>query len=137
MNRIADLLVMTLVTVFLAAFFVAARKPKDSGPSDGPVARLSDAPESARTLKNPFVDDAKALAAGQKLFLRHCASCHGDDGTGRGHAANLHAEEIRKAPPGILFWAISNGRLKKGMPSWSGLPPAQRWQLVTYLKSLN
>lgn len=137
MNRIEDRIVLSLAVVFFAAFFVAARKPKDAGPTDGPVARLRDAPDSVKALKNPLADDPQAVTAGQKLFLRHCASCHGDDGTGKGHAADLHAREIREAPPGVLFWAISNGRLRKGMPSWSGLPPAQRWQLVTYLKSLN
>jgi mono/diheme cytochrome c family protein len=136
MNRIADRLLLALVAVLFAVFFVAARKPKDAGQSDGPVARLKDAPRSARELKNPLAEDPQACAAGQKLYLRHCASCHGTEGTGRGHAANLHAKDIQEAPTGALFWAISNGRLKKGMPSWSGLPPAQRWQLVTFLKCL-
>jgi mono/diheme cytochrome c family protein len=136
MTRTLDRFALTLLAIFLAAFFVAARKPKGSGQSDGPVARLKDAPESARELKNPLAADEQTLAAGRKLFLRHCASCHGTVGTGKGHAANLHAEEIQEAPPGALFWAISNGRLKKGMPSWSGLPPAQRWQLVMYVKNL-
>lgn len=136
MSRMADRMLLTLVVVLFAAFFVAARKPADSGPSDGPVAHLKDAPEYAREMINSFADDPQAVAAGRKLYLRHCSTCHGEDAKGRKRAADLHEEEIRNAPPGILFWAISNGRLKKGMPSWSGLPPAQRWQLVTYLKSL-
>ncbi|MGE5326112.1 MAG: c-type cytochrome [Deltaproteobacteria bacterium] len=135
MNRIADRLLLTLAVLLFGALIVAARKPKDAGQSDGPVVHLKDAPKSAREMKNPLAADEQTIAAGRKLFLRHCASCHGEKGEGRGHAADLHAEEIREAPAGVLFWAISNGRLKKGMPSWSGLPPAQRWQLVTYLKS--
>ena len=137
MNRFADRIALSLVVLFLAAFFVAARKPKGDRQSEGPVAHLKDAPESARTLENPFAGDPQGVAAGKKLYMRHCASCHGESATGDGHAADLHAEEIRNAPPGVLFWAISNGSLKRGMPSWSGLPPAQRWQLVTYLKSLD
>ncbi len=119
------------------ALCVAASKPagRHDG-DDGPVARLADAPEAARALKNPYAGEVQAVAAGRKLFIHHCASCHGAEGRGEGRAADLHAEEIKGAPAGVLFWAISNGRLRRGMPSWSGLPDAQRWQLVTYLKSL-
>jgi mono/diheme cytochrome c family protein len=137
MIRTLDRVVLALTAVLITVSFVPARRPKDPGPSEGPVARLGEAPASAREMKNPLTADQQTLAAGRKLFLRHCASCHGTEGTGKGRAADLRAQDIQKAPPGAIFWAISNGRLKKGMPSWSGLPPAQRWQLVTYLKSLN
>ena len=103
---------------------------------EGPAARLSEAPHSARSLRNPFAGDERAAAAGHKLFEQHCASCHGAEGRGLGHAANLHAPAIQSAPPGVLFWALRNGRIRKGMPSWSQLPDAQLWQLVTYLKTL-
>lgn len=138
MNRIGTF-AMCVFVICSTSGTLAARKPKSAHPpgtDDGPVARLNDAPESARALKNPFENDPQAAAAGKKLFRRHCESCHGAEGYGEGRAANLHEEEIKDAPTGILFWAISNGRLRKGMPSWSGLPKAQRWQLVSYLKSL-
>jgi len=35
-----------------------------------------------------------------------------------------------------LFWLLSSGVTRKGMPVWSKLPEAQRWQIVRYLKSL-
>jgi hypothetical protein len=31
---------------------------------------------------------------------------------------------------------LTNGVVRRGMPVWSKLPEPQRWQLVTYLKSL-
>jgi len=37
---------------------------------------------------------------------------------------------------GEVFWFITTGAVDKGMPSWSALPERQRWQLVSYLKSL-
>lgn len=37
---------------------------------------------------------------------------------------------------GEVFWFITTGAVDKGMPSWSTLSERQRWQLVTYLKSL-
>jgi hypothetical protein len=41
------------------------------------------------------------------------------------------------AKPGELFWIVTNGVIRKGMPSWSNLPPPERWQIVTFLESLN
>jgi hypothetical protein len=35
-----------------------------------------------------------------------------------------------------LFYILSNGVVRKGMPVWSKLPEPQRWQLVSYIKSL-
>jgi mono/diheme cytochrome c family protein len=42
----------------------------------------------------------------------------------------------QSAPDGEVFWFITTGATDKGMPSWSTLSERQRWQLVTYLKSL-
>ncbi len=53
------------------------------------------------------------------------------------HGANLVREEVRQASPGTLFWILTNGVVRRGMPVWSKLPEPQRWQLVTYLRSLN
>lgn len=119
------------VLAFLGSFAAARQK---SG--DGPAARLSEAPHSARSLRNPFFGDKSAVAAGRNLFKQHCAECHGEDGYGLGRAANLHVPAIQTAPPGSLFWALRNGRIRRGMPSWSELPDQQLWQMVTYIESL-
>jgi hypothetical protein len=42
----------------------------------------------------------------------------------------------QSASDGEVFWFITTGAIDKGMPSWSTLSERQRWQLVTYLKSL-
>jgi mono/diheme cytochrome c family protein len=117
----------------IAAWAPGARKPQKD---EGPVARLRSAPASARSRKNPFAGNELAAQAGRKLFERHCAPCHGPEGYGRGRAADLHSAGIQSAPPGALFWAIRNGRLRKGMPSWSGLPNQQLWQLITFVETL-
>ena len=71
-----------------------------------------------------------------KLFRRHCAECHGEDAAGRGKAPPLVSERVQGAPPGDLFWFLTNGNLGAGMPSWSRLPDARRWLLVSFLKTL-
>ena len=119
--------------MLVTSMAVAARKPKSE---DGPVAQLSKAPPSAQSLKNPYAGQAEAAAAGRKLFVQHCAECHGQDGRGLERAPDLHSPPIQNAPPGTLFWALRNGRVRKGMPSWSQLPDQQLWQIATYLKTL-
>ena len=119
--------------MLVTSLAVAARKPKSE---DGPAAQLSKAPPSAQSLKNPYEGQAEAAAAGRKLFEQHCAQCHGQDARGLERAADLHSPAIQDAPPGVLFWALRNGRVRKGMPSWSQLPDQRLWQIVTYLKTL-
>ena len=119
--------------MLVTSLAVAARRPKSE---DGPAAQLSKAPPSAQSLKNPYAGQAEAAAAGRKLFEQHCAQCHGQDARGLERAADLHSPAIRNVPPGSLFWALRNGRVRKGMPSWSQLPDQRLWQIVTYLKTL-
>jgi mono/diheme cytochrome c family protein len=97
---------------------------------------LTQAPERARSRRNPLEDDPEAVAAGKILFEDHCQECHGSSGKNGKHGPNLRVPEIQNAPPGTLFWVLSGGVVRKGMPVWSKLPEAQRWQLVRYLKSL-
>jgi mono/diheme cytochrome c family protein len=84
---------------------------------------------------NPFAESPDAVAAGRKLFLRHCAECHGDGGGGGHRGPSLDSRRMRQASPGALFWFLTNGRLAAGMPEWSRLPAARRWQIVTYLQT--
>ena len=93
-------------------------------------------PDSARLRPNPVAADTGSVMAGAKLFQQNCASCHGKTAEGRNKHPNLHSERLKSATQGELEWLLKNGSLKNGMPSWSRLPEAQRWQLVTYLKSL-
>jgi len=37
-------------------------------------------------------------------------------------APNLRAEEVQQATPGTLFWILTNGVVRRGMPVWSKLP---------------
>jgi mono/diheme cytochrome c family protein len=99
-------------------------------------AELGKAPEKARKRMNPLENDPEAIAAGRLLFEDHCAECHGDKAEGGKKGPNLRAPEVQNATPGSLFWLLTNGVVRKGMPVWSKLPEPQRWQLVRYLKSL-
>lgn len=97
---------------------------------------VSKVPEKDRGRHNPFEGNPSAQAAGAKLFKQNCASCHGDDAQGKGRHPSLHSERVHNATPGELQWLLTNGSMKNGMPSWSRLPEQQRWQIITFLKSL-
>jgi mono/diheme cytochrome c family protein len=94
------------------------------------------APREAARRTNPLQATPEIVGGGRKLFLRHCAECHGGDGQGRKQAADLLLPMVQEQSDGALFWKISNGNPRRGMPSWSRLPEPQRWQLVLYLRSL-
>lgn len=97
---------------------------------------IGKAPEKARAKRNPLEKDPDAIAAGRILFEQRCAECHGDNAEGGKKAPSLRASEIQDAQPGAIFWILTNGVVRKGMPVWSKLPEPQRWQLVTFIKSL-
>ena len=92
-------------------------------------------PQKYRSRGNPFAGNPEAATAGAKLFGQHCAQCHGANAEGD-KGPSLRSHHIQHATPGELEWLLTNGILAHGMPSWSRLPPPERWQLVTYLKSI-
>lgn len=99
-------------------------------------AEFAKVPEKARTRPNPLEGDPDSIPAGRKLFAQHCAECHGETAEGGRKAPNLRAEEVQSATPGTLFWILTNGVVRRGMPVWSKLPEPERWQIITYIKSL-
>lgn len=99
-------------------------------------AELAKAPQKARAKRNPLEKDVDAVVAGKNLFEQHCAECHGDAAQGSRRAPSLTATQVQGAEPGAIFWILTNGVVWRGMPVWSKLPEPQRWQLVSYIKSL-
>lgn len=97
---------------------------------------LQRVPPAAAQRQNPFARSEPDRQAGAKLFRQECASCHGRDARGIGKAPPLAGPTVRQAQPGKLFWILRNGSLRRGMPSFAHLPEDERWQIVTYLKSL-
>ncbi len=105
-------------------------------PDRSAYAELGKVPAKAAARQNPLESDPEAVAAGAKLFELRCAGCHGTNADGGKKGPSLRAEQVQQATPGALFWLMTNGVVRKGMPVWSRLPEPQRWQLVSYIKSL-
>ena len=85
---------------------------------------------------NPLHGDADAEHAGKKNFEKLCAGCHGPDGKGATHYPSLRSAKAKKASDASLFNVITKGVPAKGMPGFSQLSETERWQIVSYLRSL-
>jgi mono/diheme cytochrome c family protein len=86
---------------------------------------------------NPLSGNLEASAAGALVYRNHCMQCHGADAQGDGKKKpSLRTDAVRSATDGDLEWFLRQGDLRHGMPSWSSLPQAQRWEIIDYIRSL-
>ena len=108
--------------------------------ADPPGARRRDAswtaPSDASSRHNPLASRPDVTTGGRKLFAQRCGSCHGDDGRGSDRAPDLTATDVQTQSDGALFWKISSGNTRTGMPTFSFLPELQRWQLVMRVREV-
>ena len=94
------------------------------------------APASASEMKNPLAGQAEAAQAGATPYANSCSACHGGKGEGTGNVPAINKGPAQDASDGELFWYITKGDLDNGMPSWEALPEQQRWQIITYVRTL-
>jgi len=125
-----------IAAVLLPAPALAQTSSTPTSKDKSVYAELAKAPQKAAARSNPLASDPDAVAAGGKLFAQHCAECHGDMADGGKKGPSLLAPEVQQSTPGTLFWLLTNGVVRRGMPVWSKLPEPQRWQLVSFIKSL-
>ena len=104
-------------------------------------------PSKLREMKNPVPLTPQTLADGRAHFADHCASCHGNDGSGQtelGRGFYPPAPDMRVAPTqsltdGELFSIIENGIRLTGMPGF-GTGTAESaygsWGLVHFIRHL-
>ena len=102
---------------------------------------LSPAPSAAKN--NPIASSHESIGAGQKIYSKTCAMCHGKGGDADGpavielniHPAKLSDPKLATESDGALFWKITTG--KKPMPAYGKrLSESDRWHLVNYIRTL-
>src|SRR5260370_41555400 len=99
------------------------------------AATFHKAPAETAQTKNPLAGQP-AATAGRHVYEQNCLACHGANVQGSGNIPALREGLTQTASDGSIFWYITQGDLNNGMPSWAKLPEEQRWQVISYLKSL-
>jgi cation:H+ antiporter len=99
--------------------------------------RWEHVPQADHARANPAAGRPESVALGEAAYRAHCQSCHreGARGDQNGHPS-LRSARLRKATDGDIEWFLRQGEMGQGMPSWASLPQNERWQIVTYLKSI-
>lgn len=100
------------------------------------------APAIEAQRKNPVRANGDSVRRGARVYVAHCAGCHGDDGRGGGSGGrNLNpppSDLVALAPlysDGDIAWKIANGR--GAMPAWkNSLKDRQIWDGVNYIRFL-
>jgi mono/diheme cytochrome c family protein len=98
----------------------------------------------AQKLKNPVPENLESIEAGKKVYLRHCASCHGKSAKGDGGMSlsggtpsDLTDETWDYgSTDGEIFVAIRDGVSADMLAYKDKLNDTQIWQTVLYLRSL-
>jgi mono/diheme cytochrome c family protein len=112
-------------------------------------ARKMAAPSTAHSAKNPVADSPEVQREARLHFADHCATCHGNDGSGDtliGHGLypkppDLRASQTQKLSDGEVFWIIENGVRLTGMPAFGGTGAEHggtddSWKLVHFIRHL-
>lgn len=109
---------------------------------------------AAYRLKNPYAATAENVREGGEHFADHCATCHGNDGSGdtlfgRGlypKPPDMRTTETQNKSDGEIYYTIENGVRLSGMPAFAtgSLPTsgdqatgdAETWKLVLFIRHL-
>ena len=111
------------------------------------AARRLAIPRTAREQQNPVPESDAAIADGMAHFADHCASCHGNDGSGQTEMGrglypktpDMRLPETQDLSDGELFSIIDNGVRFTGMPAFGTGTTAgaeSTWRLVHFVRRL-
>ena len=109
------------------------------------TARRLAVPPSYRRLRNPIAPSTENIRRGMEHFADHCATCHGNDGSGQTlfgtglypKPPDLRAARTQNRSDGELYYTIENGVRLSGMPAFSEAhTAAQTWRLVLFIRHL-
>jgi mono/diheme cytochrome c family protein len=104
-------------------------------------------PPPYRGRMSPLESTPETIAAGEEVYARHCAQCHGERGFGDGDAGRaldpspaLLSFMVRMpmAVDEYLLWSVSEGGLPFGseMPAFKDrLSEEQIWQVIAFMRA--
>src|SRR5712691_9126129 len=109
------------------------------------TARRLSVPASERNAKNPFAASAEVLSEARAHFADHCATCHGNDGSGKTQigqnlypkAPDMRRPATQNLTDGEIYYIIHNGIRLTGMPAWARTRKTRTaGQLVLFIRRL-
>lgn len=110
------------------------------------TARHLAVPAALRNQRNPIPPSAEVLAEARAHFADHCATCHGNDGSGQTEigrnlypkAPDMRLPATQKLSDGDLYSIIHNGIRLTGMPAWGDAHGDDKdsWKLVIFIRHL-
>jgi mono/diheme cytochrome c family protein len=101
-----------------------------------------EAPANFKSMKNPVAMSDASTKAGQALYARTCAACHGKTGLGDGPKAkslktaptNFSLAEFQNQTDGEHFYKTKTG--KADMPKYEGkMSDDDIWNVVNYMRT--
>jgi mono/diheme cytochrome c family protein len=102
-------------------------------------------PRGARNGRNPFHNSPELIQESARHFADHCASCHGNDGSGATEMGrnffprvpDMLSEATQRLSDGELYYIIHNGVRWTGMPAWGDSDnDSDSWKLVLFIRHL-
>ena len=111
--------------------------------SAAPKGKPWDIPAKYKDMVNAVKTSPASVQAGDALYKKHCASCHGKTGLGDGTKAktldtfpgDFSSADFQGQTDGTLFYQIKMGR--NDMPKYDKkIEDADMWNIVNYLRTL-
>src|SRR5262245_18971326 len=142
-SRLVRILRVFALVIAILALVMFGYSGNNAAAADSSSDKWISPPPSAAK-KNPIAATQESIAAGQKIYSKTCATCHGKTGDADGpavielniHPAKLSDPKLATESDGSLFWKITTG--KKPMPAYGKrLSETDRWNLVNYIRTLS
>jgi len=133
--RVVKLLFISAIVVVSGITFIAMRIQE-------PQVIPWPVPDEFKLMKNPVAKDGASIKAGQILYIKHCASCHGKTGLGDGVKArtlqvfpgDFSGDYYQNQTDGEHFYKTKFGRGE--MPKYEGrLSDEAIWHMVNYMRT--
>ena len=151
-TRILLLVVIPAIVVIAAFCWLRATGLNARGNPGAMESRLASAlqrwaiPRGFRELNNPMQATPELLVEARRHFADHCASCHGNDGSGTTEMGqklyprvpNMRLAQTQNLSDGEIYYIIENGVRFTGMPAWGtgGTTDHDTWHLVLFIRHL-
>jgi len=151
-TRILLLVVIPAIVVIAAFCWLRATGLNARGNPGAMESRLASAlqrwaiPRGFRELNNPMQATPELLVEARRHFADHCASCHGNDGSGTTEMGqklyprvpDMRLAQTQNLSDGEIYYIIENGVRFTGMPAWGtgGTTDHDTWHLVLFIRHL-